>query len=84
MGMTNLNISLPESMRSFVESRVKSGDYGTISEYLRDLIRAEQGKEQRLFDQLVKEGIESGPSEPFDKADIEKARAEIRRRLSEK
>ena len=44
--MTSLNISLPDPLKAYVEDRVASGDYGTPSEFVRDLIR--QDKEQRL------------------------------------
>lgn len=43
--MTSLNISLPDPLKAYVESRVSSGDYGTPSEFIRNLIR--QDKEQR-------------------------------------
>ena len=45
--MTSLNISLPEALKDYVEGQVASGDWGTPSEYIRDLIR--QDKERRLF-----------------------------------
>jgi antitoxin ParD1/3/4 len=44
--MTSLNISLPEALKEYVEGQVASGDWGTPSEYVRDLIR--QDKERRL------------------------------------
>ena len=44
--MTSLNISLPEALKTYVEGQVASGDWGTPSEYIRDLIR--QDKERRL------------------------------------
>ncbi len=44
--MTSLNISLPEALKEFVEGQVNSGDWGTPSEYIRELIR--QDKERRL------------------------------------
>lgn len=44
--MTSLNISLPEALKEYVEGQVESGDWGTPSEYIRDLIR--QDKERRL------------------------------------
>jgi len=44
--MTSLNISLPEALRNYVEGQVASGDWGTPSEYIRELIR--QDKERRL------------------------------------
>ena len=45
MPITSLNISLPDPLKSYVEERVASGDYGTPSEFIRNLIR--QDKEQR-------------------------------------
>jgi antitoxin ParD1/3/4 len=44
--MTSLNISLPEALKEYVEGQVASGDWGTPSEYIRELIR--QDKERRL------------------------------------
>jgi len=44
--MTSLNISLPEALKQYVEGQVASGDWGTPSEYVRELIR--QDKERRL------------------------------------
>jgi len=44
--MTSLNISLPEALKSYVEGQVASGDWGTPSEFIRELIR--QDKERRL------------------------------------
>ena len=46
MPMTSLNISLPEALKEYVERQVASGDWGTPSEYVRELIR--QDKERRL------------------------------------
>jgi antitoxin ParD1/3/4 len=46
MPMTSLNISLPAALKSYVENQVSSGDWGTPSEYIRELIR--QDKERRL------------------------------------
>ena len=46
MSMTSLNISLPEALKEYVEGQVASGDWGTPSEYIRELIR--QDKERRL------------------------------------
>ena len=46
MARTSLNISLPEHLKAYVEGQVSSGDWGTPSEYIRELIR--QDKERRL------------------------------------
>ena len=39
-----MNISLPEALRSFVDSQVSDGDYTSSSEYVRDLLRKEQDR----------------------------------------
>ena len=64
--MTTMNISLPESLKSFVDERVAGGGFGTSSEYVRDLIRRDQDR-QRLR-ALLLEGAESQPTAPADAA----------------
>jgi antitoxin ParD1/3/4 len=64
MERTSLNISLPESMRAYIESKVQSGDYGTASEYIRELIRTAQKEESKQkVEALLLEGLESEASE---------------------
>lgn len=61
--MTSMNISLPESLRRFAETRAARG-YGSVSEYFRELLRQDRKRiaEERL-DGLLLEGLESGPAE---------------------
>jgi len=66
--MATLNISMPDEMRAFVETRVSSGEYQSASDYLRDLIRHDREETERL---LVA-GLESGPARPLDMADLRK------------
>ena len=63
--MRSLNISLPESMRLFIEDQTRRGGYGTASEYLRSLIRDAQKRqaEDRLESMLL-QGLDSG--KPID------------------
>ena len=42
--MSTMNISLPDTLKSFVDDQVKSGGYGTSSEYVRELIRKDQDR----------------------------------------
>jgi antitoxin ParD1/3/4 len=44
--MTTMNISLPDSLRSFVDEQVESRGFGTSSEYVRELIRKDQERQQ--------------------------------------
>lgn len=58
--MTTLTISLPESMKEYVESQVQSGGYGNVSEYFRSLVREAQQKAiDRRLEQLLLAGLES-------------------------
>ncbi|RZT91979.1 antitoxin ParD1/3/4 [Rivibacter subsaxonicus] len=41
-----MNISLPESLKAFVDEQVAERGYGTSSEYVRELIRKEQDRSQ--------------------------------------
>ena len=65
--MTSMNISLPETMKNFVDNQVQNGGYSTSSEYVRDLIRRDQvlRAEQHLAT-LIMEGLESGSAIPAD------------------
>ncbi len=62
MSGNTMSFSLPETLRAYIDERVRSGNYGNTSEYLRDLIRRDQELQSRehLRD-LVAEGLESGP-----------------------
>jgi antitoxin ParD1/3/4 len=63
--MASLNISLPQSLKDYVEDQVKDSGYSTPSEYIRELLRLDQKRraEQKL-EALLLEGINSG--EPIE------------------
>ncbi len=42
--MGTMNVSLPDSLRSFVDEQVNSRGFGTSSEYVRELIRKDQDR----------------------------------------
>ena len=44
--MSTMNISLPDSLKSFVDEQVTKRGYATSSEYVRELIRADQDRER--------------------------------------
>lgn len=66
--MTTLNISLPDSMRAFIDEQIAQGGYSTASEYIRDLIRqAQKQAAQEKLDSMLLEGLASG--EPIEVTD---------------
>lgn len=44
--MASMNVSLPDPMRDFVQRRIDAGHYASVSDYVRDLIRRDQGETQ--------------------------------------
>ncbi|MEH2417128.1 ribbon-helix-helix domain-containing protein [Nostoc sp.] len=60
--MTNIQISLPESMKVFVEEEVVKGDYGSASEYFQELIfqdqqrKGQEGKRAQLIAKFQTQG----------------------------
>jgi antitoxin ParD1/3/4 len=63
--MDTMNIALPEALKQFVQERVTAGGYSSVSEYMRELIRADQKRntEERI-DALLLEGLDSGTPIP--------------------
>lgn len=75
--MSTMNISLPDSLKSFVDEQVSGRGYGTSSEYVRELIRKDHDR-QRLR-ALLLEGAASAPSGPADAAWFKRLRDRVRR-----
>ncbi len=40
--MATMNVSLPDPLRDYVQNRIDSGQYASVSDYVRDLIRRDQ------------------------------------------
>jgi len=69
MAFTSIEISLPEPLKEYVESRVEHGEFGTPSEFLGSLIR--QDKERRM------QALEDDLIEALDSGEVEITRAEL-------
>lgn len=74
--MSTMNISLPDTLKSFVDEQVSQRGYGTSSEYVRELIRKDQDR-QRLRGLLIA-GAESMPAVPADDDYFESLRTRVR------
>jgi antitoxin ParD1/3/4 len=72
-----MNISLPDSLRAFVEEQVAEKGYGTSSEYVRELIRRDRDRQD--LRSLLLEGAQSDPSGPADAGYFEALRDRVRR-----
>jgi len=60
--VATMNISLPDPMKDWVERQSKGGRYSNASDYVRDLIRRDQERAEKIvrMQSLVTEGLESG------------------------
>lgn len=45
--MQTMNVSLPDPLKQFVEEQVSGGGYSSVSEYVRELVRADQRRKAR-------------------------------------
>ena len=78
--MATMNISLPDPMKAWVEEQTRDGRYSNSSDYVRDLIRREQIKAEKIanMQRLIDEGRASGISSRT----MEDIKAEALRRIA--
>lgn len=74
--MTTMNISLPDTLKTFVDEQVVSRGFGTSSEYVRELIRKDQ--ERQRLRCLLLEGAASAQTAPADDAYFDGLRERVR------
>lgn len=74
--MSTMNISLPDSLKAFVDEQVSQRGYGTSSEYVRELIRRDQDRMQ--LRSLLLAGASSAPTVPASDAYFESLRERVR------
>ncbi len=66
--MATVTISLPESLKKFVDDQLADKGYGNVSEYFRSLLREAQAKERDArLETLLLEGLASGEGAPLTK-----------------
>jgi antitoxin ParD1/3/4 len=64
--MTTLTISLPDSLKEFIDIEVQTKGYGNVSEYVRGLLREAQAKEaDARLEALLIEGLTTGEDIPL-------------------
>lgn len=66
--MATMNVSLPDQMKDWVETRLENASFSNTSDYVRHLIRRDQEREQAIAELQaeVDKGLESGPARTFD------------------
>lgn len=74
--MSTMNISLPDSLKAFVDDQVSQRGYGTSSEYVRELIRKDLERQQLRA--LLLAGAASAPGAAADTRYFEDLRERVR------
>ncbi len=82
--MATMNVSLPEAMKAWVEAQARGGRYSNASDYVRDLVRRDQERAQKIAElqALISEGIDSGVSDKNMKDRLVAARSTVARGAS--
>jgi antitoxin ParD1/3/4 len=68
MSDKNTKVTLEEHHLEYARSKVASGEFGSVSEVIEDALRRMEQRDAHIerLRELVREGEESGPPEPFD------------------
>ena len=67
--MATMNISLPQEMKDWVEAQTKDGKYANSSDVVRDLIRRELIKREKIA--AMNEKIEEAYASGFEEMTVE-------------
>lgn len=85
MSNTTMNVSLPETLRDYVQQRVAQGAFSNPSDYIRTLIREDRDRQAGVhLESLLLEGLGSGDPVPLDAAEWADLRQEVRERIGAK
>ena len=77
--MSSISVNLPESVMSAVAARARNNGFTDVGEYVSQII-SRINERQTEVEQLAIEGVESGPSEPWNVNEIETIRNDLRKK----
>ncbi len=79
--MQSMNISLPDSMKQYVDEQVNTGSYSSASEYVRELVRADQKRrDKERLEKILLDSLNSGDAIEVTPEMIEDVRNRLRAR----
>jgi antitoxin ParD1/3/4 len=84
--MNTINISLPDSVKAYLEKQVASGNYNNISDYIWELIVQDQKRKtaKERLEELLLEALNSGEATPMTDIDWEQIRQTVRNNVAQK
>jgi len=85
MESDTMNVALPRNLKEYVQDQVARGGYSSVSEYLRELIRADQkAKAKEALESEILKGLNSGKATPFTANEWREIKEEVVKRHSSK
>lgn len=85
MATTTINISMPDGLKSEVETVIAKDGYGNASEFFRELVRNHlKEREQRQLETLLLEGLRSGDATSLTRQDFEGIKQRGLKRLKDR
>lgn len=76
--MATMNISLPDELKASVELRVRTGLYANASEYVRELIRVDQARDEWTVSASTAAALDQAESEGLSERSLDEIFAEAR------
>jgi antitoxin ParD1/3/4 len=78
-------ISLPDTMRDYIEKQVAQGGYSSVSEYFRELVRQDQKlRAKELLQTMLLKGLNSGNATEMTAQDWEDIRQAVREKTNKR
>ncbi|NNM75329.1 type II toxin-antitoxin system ParD family antitoxin [Sphingomonas sp. ID1715] len=78
--MPQINVSVPEGLKDWIEHQIGGGRYSSASDYIRELLRNDERRAQRLatLQAAIDEGRASGPAREYKQVfdDLRRKRSE--------
>lgn len=82
--MQGMNISIPDPLKEFVDQQIASGRYGSVSEYVRELIREDEKRKAQLkLEGMLLEGL-NGPAKEMTKKNWAVLKKQVLEQLSKR
>ena len=75
--MSTINVNVPDPIMSAIAKRAKNSGYADVNEFVSQFI-LRISERQTEVEELAIEGLQSGPSEPWNTNEIEAIRSELK------
>jgi antitoxin ParD1/3/4 len=80
---TTINVSLPSPMRAYLEKRVKLDGFGSISDFIRALVREDQKRQaQEELERRLLAALDTSEATPMTAQDWEEIKTAVKTKIA--